>query len=145
MDRIIEPLQERILEMTMNQRLTSMLLFLMMTTLVSANDITPQELSARDQIRVAVQEICPISGQKLGGHGVPVKVKVGELEVFICCKPCLEKKINSKYWSAMHQNIAAAQEICLPPDCWLWGGAPALPPLGTLPPPRRWRSAILVT
>ena len=112
MDRIIEPIQERILEMTMNQRLTTMLLLLMMTTLVSANDVTSPELSARDQIRVAVQEICPISGQKLGGHGIPVKVKVGELEVFICCKPCLKKKIDPKYWSAIHKNIAAAQEIC---------------------------------
>ena len=98
--------------MTMNQSVTTILLFLMMTTLVSANETKSPDLSVRDQNRVAVQGICPISGQKLGRHGVPVKVKVGELEIFICCKPCLKKKIDPKYWSAIHKNILVAQETC---------------------------------
>ena len=44
-----------------------------------------QELSKSDQIHIAVQQICPISGQKLGEHGAPIKVKTGEEQLFVCC------------------------------------------------------------
>lgn len=37
-----------------------------------------QQLSERDQLHIAVQEICPVSGQKLGAHGPPIKVRIGE-------------------------------------------------------------------
>lgn len=69
-------------------------------------------LAGRDRMRIAVQAICPISGLKLGDHGPPIKVKVGEETVFLCCKGCLKKKINAKHWATIHANFAAAQRIC---------------------------------
>jgi len=71
-----------------------------------------QELSKHDQIHIAVQEICPISGQKLGEHGAPLKVKVGEEIVFLCCQGCLQGKVNPQHWATIHANFAKAQRIC---------------------------------
>ncbi len=71
-----------------------------------------QELSERDQIHGAVQEICPVSGQKLGAHGTPVKVKVGEEIVFFCCQACLQGKVDPQHWATIHANFAKAQRIC---------------------------------
>ena len=69
-------------------------------------------LSKRDQLRIAVQAICPTSGRKLGTHGAPIKVKVGKEIVFICCKGCLQDKINPQHWATIHANVAKAQGIC---------------------------------
>jgi len=71
-----------------------------------------QELSARDQLRAAVQEICPVSGLQLGKHGPPIKVNVGGQTVFLCCEGCLQRKIDPQHWATMHANIARAQQIC---------------------------------
>ncbi|MAT50858.1 MAG: hypothetical protein CMK32_06720 [Porticoccaceae bacterium] len=65
-----------------------------------------------DRLKMNVQAICPISGNKLGEHGDPIKVKVGEEQVFLCCKGCLEKKIDPKHWETIHENFAKAQSIC---------------------------------
>lgn len=70
------------------------------------------ELTRRDQLRMAVQQICPTSGQKLGAHGQPIKVKVGEETVFLCCKACLKQKLNPRHWATIHANFARAQHIC---------------------------------
>jgi len=67
---------------------------------------------SRDQLRAAVQEICPVSGNKLGSHGPPVKVQVGEETVFLCCKACLQKEISREHWATIHANAAEAQRIC---------------------------------
>lgn len=68
----------------------------------------------RDRLHVAVQEICPVSGQLLGEHGPPLKAVVGEQkeEVFLCCKACMEREINPKHWATIHANFAKAQRIC---------------------------------
>ena len=78
-----------------------------------------QELSDRekeqfrhDQLRIAVQEICPTSGERLCAHGQPIKVKVGEETVFLCCQGCLKQKINAQHWATIHANFAKAQRIC---------------------------------
>lgn len=71
-----------------------------------------QELSAQDKVHIAVQEICPMTGQKLGAHGTPVKVKLGEEEIFLCCKACLEQEVDPKHWATIHANFAKAQGIC---------------------------------
>lgn len=76
----------------------------------SAQDTS--QISARDQLRIAVQEICPISGAKLGSMGTPVKVQVGQETVFLCCKGCLKEKINPTHWATIHANIARAQDKC---------------------------------
>lgn len=38
-----------------------------------------------------VQTHCPVSGEKLGSMGKPVKVKHGGRTVRLCCKPCVKK------------------------------------------------------
>jgi hypothetical protein len=64
------------------------------------------------EIRMAVQEICPVSGRKLGSHGDPVAVKVGEERVFLCCQGCASGQINAEHWATIHANFARAQGIC---------------------------------
>jgi hypothetical protein len=75
---------------------------------------TAEEQARHDQLRIAVQEICPVSGKKLGSMGHPVKVTVGESkeEVFLCCAGCAKGKINPEYWATIHANIARAQGKC---------------------------------
>lgn len=71
-----------------------------------------KEQAEHDRLMIAVQAICPMSGEKLGAHGDPIKVKVGEEHVFLCCKGCLKKKIDPKHWATIHANFAKAQGIC---------------------------------
>ena len=80
----------------------------------TSSDQDKEQQRKRDQLRAAVQGICPVSGEKLGDHGPPIKVSVGKAkeEVFLCCKACLKQKIDPKHWATMHANIAKAQEIC---------------------------------
>lgn len=69
-------------------------------------------LSERDRIRAAVQQICPVTGDKLGSHGAPIKAKIGQEEIFLCCQGCLKGKVNPKYWATIHDKFAKAQGIC---------------------------------
>ncbi len=66
----------------------------------------------RDQLLASVQQICPVTGNKLGEHGTPVKVKIGTEEVFLCCKSCVTGKIEPKHWATIHANFAKAQGSC---------------------------------
>lgn len=81
---------------------------------VQGDDLSPQAQQRKDQLHIAVQQICPVSGQALGDHGTPIKVTVGakKEEVFLCCKGCLQKKIDPKHWATIHGNMAKAQRIC---------------------------------
>ncbi len=83
-------------------------------TAVRADDPSPEEQAKKDQLRIAVQQICPVSGQKLGDHGTPIKVTVGEKKevIFLCCQGCLQQKIDPKHWATIHGNMAKAQEVC---------------------------------
>ncbi len=78
----------------------------------SAQESSQRDQQRRDQLRIAVQGICPISGQQLGSMGTPIKVKVGEETVFVCCRGCLQKQINPQHWATIHANFAKAQRIC---------------------------------
>ena len=71
-----------------------------------------KEQLRRDQLHIAVQEICPTSGEKLGSRGQPLKVKVGKETVFLCCEGCLKQKIDLQHWATIHANFAKAQRIC---------------------------------
>lgn len=82
---------------------------------VAAGQVAGQagdEQARRDQLHIAVQEICPVSGQKLGKHGPPVKAQVGEETIFLCCKGCLKGQIKPENWAKIHANFARAQGIC---------------------------------
>lgn len=73
-----------------------------------------QELSKHDQLRIAVQDICPVTGEKLGSMGSPVKTTVGDAkeEIFLCCAGCAKGKIDPQHWATIHANIAQAQGKC---------------------------------
>lgn len=89
------------------------LMFALLSIVIGVCSIAwAQGLSQRDQIHIAVQGICPISGQKLGEHGEPIKVKVGEETVFLCCQGCLKSKVDPQHWATIHANFAQAQRIC---------------------------------
>ena len=48
------------------------------------------ELSAEDRQMVELQKICPVTDEALGSMGTPIKVRVGDRDVFICCEGCRE-------------------------------------------------------
>ncbi len=81
---------------------------------LSAEELAPprRDQFEREQIHMKVQAICPVSGQALGSHGTPVKVKVGEEIVFLCCKGCLKGQVDPEHWATIHANFAKAQRIC---------------------------------
>lgn len=49
-----------------------------------------QSLSEEDRQSALRQRICPVSEEPLGSMGPPVKVVVGEQEIWICCDSCEE-------------------------------------------------------
>ncbi len=73
-----------------------------------------KQLSKRDQLRASVQGICPVSGERLGEHGTPLKVAIGNQgqNMFFCCQACLKDKINPQHWATIHANYASAQRMC---------------------------------
>ncbi len=79
---------------------------------VIASIAAAQELPQHDRIHIAVQEICPVSGQKLGEHGPPIKVRIGEETVYLCCQACLKGEVNAQHWATIHANFARAKRIC---------------------------------
>ena len=57
----------------------------------------PQKESAearRERLRIAVQAICPVSGESLTGHGKPVKMTDPDTKevLYVCCEDCLKSK-----------------------------------------------------
>jgi Cu(I)/Ag(I) efflux system membrane fusion protein len=49
------------------------------------------KLSPADQELAEAQQVCPITDLPLGSMGVPVKVKVQGIPVFLCCAGCKDK------------------------------------------------------
>ncbi|MCA9071950.1 MAG: hypothetical protein KDA84_23645, partial [Planctomycetaceae bacterium] len=88
------------------------MLFAMALFIGASSTIQAEDASGPDQVRAAVQGICPVSGVKLGDHGKPIKAKIGQEEVFLCCKGCLQGKVNAKHWGTIHANFAKAQAKC---------------------------------
>ena len=46
------------------------------------------DLSSEDAKLAKAQGTCPVSDEKLGDMGTPIKVMVGDKPVFICCEMC---------------------------------------------------------
>jgi YHS domain-containing protein len=57
------------------------------------------ELSPQDRELALNQKVCPVSGEKLGAMGAPIKLNVAGHDVFICCRGCREplEKDPAKY------------------------------------------------
>ncbi len=92
--------------------LTAVVLVFGTNCVAKSDEPTDEAQQHRDQLHISVQQICPVSGQKLGDHGVPIKVTVGEKreEIFLCCQGCLKQKIDPKHWATIHANMARAQQ-----------------------------------
>lgn len=104
----------------MNTNRSRLLLIIMIATVVGpgsrlhAEEPSAEAAQRRQELHIAVQEICPVSGQKLGDHGPPVRVAVGRdrEQIYLCCSGCLGKKVAPKHWSTVHVNLAKAQKMC---------------------------------
>lgn len=68
----------------------------------------------KELVRIDVQQICPVSGEKLGEHGAPIKVSIGKQkeQVYLCCRACLKQAISKEHWATIHDNFRQAQGIC---------------------------------
>ena len=57
------------------------------------------ELSVEDRALAEKQKVCPVSGERLGAMGKPVKITVKGQTVFLCCAGCENaiKKDPDKY------------------------------------------------
>jgi hypothetical protein len=84
---------------------------LMSGQFVSADDKAPT-LSRRDTLRIAAQQICPVSGKKLGSMGTPIKKRIGDQDLFLCCNACTKGKVDRKHWATVHANFKRAQGTC---------------------------------
>lgn len=82
------------------------------------------ELSAEDKAAAEKQGVCPVTGEKLFGHGTPVKVSIKDRTVFLCCQPCEEalKGDPDKYLAKL--DGPAAAEV---PAATTDGATPAVP------------------
>ena len=67
---------------------------------------------ATDRLLIAAQEICPVTGERLGSMGAPVRAKSGDRTVFLCCKSCLSKPMKPEAWKQAQKNMAEAQGVC---------------------------------
>lgn len=69
-------------------------------------------LSKTDRLLFQAQKICPVMGKDLTKMGGPIKAKVGEQTIFLCCKGCLDKQISKEHWAQIQANLKAAQGLC---------------------------------
>jgi hypothetical protein len=65
-----------------------------------------------DELLIAAQKVCPVSGGDLRAMSGPIKAKSGDQTVFLCCKGCLDKPIPKENWAKVTANLAAAQGRC---------------------------------
>jgi YHS domain-containing protein len=49
------------------------------------------QLSEADRTAALKQDVCPVTGEKLGSMGAPPKIVVSGQEVFLCCAGCEEE------------------------------------------------------
>jgi len=59
------------------------------TFALSMLQATVAPLDESDRAGIARQEVCAVTGGRLGSMGTPIKVLVGDQPVYLCCKGCL--------------------------------------------------------
>ncbi len=57
-------------------------------TMAADGSAPPAAPAKTDQELIAKQKICPVTGHALGSMGAPVKMKVKDRTVFLCCAGC---------------------------------------------------------
>ncbi len=93
------------------------LLFVFTATALSYAQATKDETSEqrRERLRIAVQAICPVSGESLTDHAEPVRMTNPETKevLYVCCEACLKSKPDAKPLDNIRSNFAKAQGHCL--------------------------------
>lgn len=84
----------------------------LLSVAVSANAEEKDGLGKTERLLVKAQQICPVMGKDLTKMGGPLKAKVGEETVFLCCKGCFKGKIQKEHWEQIQANLIAAQGKC---------------------------------
>lgn len=79
---------------------------------VSANAQEKDGLNKSERLLIQAQRICPVTGKDLTTMGGPVKAKVGEENVYLCCKGCLKGEIKQEHWEQIQANLAVMQGKC---------------------------------
>ena len=51
-------------------------------------------------------------GKPLGSMGPPIKVKIGQEELFVCCEDCKTTQVDRNHWTTIHNNFHTAQAKC---------------------------------
>lgn len=64
------------------------------------------KLSPEDRALAEAQDLCPVTGEKLGSMGTPVKVTVKGETVLLCCASCEKKALNEP-----DKTLAKANEL----------------------------------
>lgn len=69
----------------------------------------------RERLRIAVQAICPVSGESLTSPSNPVKMTDPETKevLYVCCNNCLKSKPEPVHLGKIRENFAKAQGHCL--------------------------------
>jgi YHS domain-containing protein len=57
--------------------------------------VTLAELDKSDQAGIARQQVCPVTGAKLGSMGDPIKMLVDGKPLYLCCQGCVAKVKNA--------------------------------------------------
>jgi hypothetical protein len=97
----------------MKLKLLQIGLAVMLTTAwLSHSALADDKFDHEDQLMIAAQKTCPISGEALGEMGPPVKTKIGDQTIFICCKGCVGKEISAENRQKLTANLIAAQGVC---------------------------------
>ena len=73
---------------------------------------TSSQQTESDQLLIAVQKICPVTGTELDSQGEPVKVQIDEQIVYLCCQGCVGQEVVAEHWATIQNNLAAAQGTC---------------------------------
>lgn len=109
------------MDITMKNIMRWMVPAILTLSTVAADEASPIR-SRHDQLKIAAQKICPVMGEPLGSMGPPVKVKIGQQELFLCCEACRSKSVDRNHWATIHANLRDAQGTCpvmgspLPPN-----------------------------
>lgn len=98
----------------MNMKFWAIALPFVVAGLFLSADAADQEKarSNGDELLIAAQKICPVSGGDLHAMGGPVKAKSGDQTVFLCCQACVGKPISKENWAKVTASLAAAQGRC---------------------------------
>jgi hypothetical protein len=58
--------------------------------------VTVAQTGEADKAGIAKQKTCPVTGEKLGSMGSPIKVLVGDKPLYLCCQGCVAKVKNDQ-------------------------------------------------